>query len=129
MHFEMFDIEVCILNKVSTAKLLDSEQYSLETGEAEISYDRRLIRINLTGLWDSAFGDYTTLLDELVGAVIHEYLHYFFYINDIPQNENMIRRWANYLSVLSLGRLIGASSKKDEDIKQYEEFLHSHFKS
>jgi hypothetical protein len=126
----MFDIEVCILNKVSIVKLLDSEQHSLETGaEADISYDKRLIRINLTGVWQLAFEDYDDFLDELVGTIIHEYLHYFFHIYRIPQNEELIHRLARNLQVLSLGHVIGATSGKDEDIKQYEEFVHSHFKS
>jgi len=125
----MFDIEVCILNKVSIPKLLDSEQHSLETGaEADISYDRRLIRINLTGVWQLAFEHYDDFLDELVGTIIHEYLHYFFHINRIPQNEELIHLLACNLQVLSLGHIIGAANGKDEDIKQYEEFVHSHFK-
>jgi len=126
----MFDIEVCILNKVSTVKLLESNQHSLDTGaEADISYDRRLIRINLTGVWQLAFEDYDDFLDELVGTIIHEYLHYFFHINRISQNEELIHRLACNLQVLSLGHMIGATNGKHENIEQYEEFVHSRFKS
>jgi hypothetical protein len=126
----MYDIDVCILDRVPTAKLLESKTHSLETGaEAEISYDRKSIRINLTGVWDLAFREYDTFLDELIGSMIHEYLHYFFHINGIPQNEKMVHRLANYLLVLSLERLIGATSGKAEDIKQYEEYVLRHFKS
>jgi hypothetical protein len=126
----LLDIEVCILDRVSTAKLLHRRGKSLENGaEAQIFYDRKLIRINLTGVWQLAFEEYGSFLDELIGVMIHEYLHYFFHINRIPQNEELIHRLACNLQVLSLGHMIGATSGKDEDIKQYEKFLHNHFKS
>jgi len=94
----MYDIEVCIQNKVSIAKLLERKPRSLEEGrEAETLYDRKLIRINLTGVWDLALGDYATFLDELVGLILHEYLHYFFHVNGIHQNENLIDQLSNNL--------------------------------
>ena len=128
ISFEMYDIEVCIPNKVSTAEILKSKIRTLEEGrEAEILYDRGLIRINLTALWDLAFGDYATFLDELVGIILHEYLHYFFHINGIPQNEKLIDHLSNELLVLSLGRFIGATNTKDENVKLYEEWLNARF--
>jgi hypothetical protein len=122
----MFDIEVCVLNKVPTAEL---EHKSLEEkAEALILYDRKLIRINLTGVWDLAFGKYVGFLDELIGIIIHEYLHYFFHVNGIPQTEEMISELSTNLLVLSLGRLIGGNSRKDEDIKDYERWLRRLFR-
>ena len=126
----MFDIEVCIKNKVPLAKLLEIEPSSLETGrEAEILYDRKLIRINLAGVWDSAYGDYDVFLDLLVETIIHEYLHEFFNVNTIPQNEKLIVQLSITLSALSLGRLFGATEGNDKDKKAYEKWLHSHFGS
>jgi len=125
----MFDVEVCIKNRVPLTKLLEIESSSLETGcEAETLYNRRLIRINLTGVWDLAHGKYHIFLDELVGVIIHEYLHEFFHVNAIPQYEKLIAQLSITLSVLSLGRLIGATDREDEDIKAYEQWLHSHFR-
>jgi hypothetical protein len=126
----LLDIEVCILDRVPTAKLLRRKVKSLKNGaEGRILYGRKLIRINLTGVWQLAFEECDSFLDELIGVMIHEYLHYFFHTNSIPQNEKLIHRLACNLQVLSLGHLIGATSGKDEDTKQYEEFLRYHFKS
>jgi len=124
----MYDIEVCVLDRVSTTELLKMKPQTLEEGrEAETSYNKKLIRINLTGLWDLAFGDYYTFIDELIGIILHEYLHYFFYVNEIPQNEELIERLSTDLQVLSLGHLIGATNRKGEDVKAYEEWLNARF--
>lgn len=125
----MLNIEVCILDKVPIAQLLDRKIVSLEGGaEGQIFLARKLIRINLTGVWDLAFEDYDTFLDELVGTTIHEYLHYFFHIYNIPQNEKLIHQLSKYLQVLSIEHLIGATRAKNEDIEGYEAFLQHHFK-
>jgi len=110
---EMYDLEVCVTVKVPPEKFLAllrarSNAQTLEEGrEAEISYDRKLIRVSLTNLWDMASGDYAAFVDELVGILLHEYLHYFFYTNQIPQNEQLIERLSTKLLLLSLGHLIG----------------------
>ena len=124
----MWDIKVCVPNKISITELLKSQRRTLEEGrEAETLYNRKLIRISLTGVWDLALGDYDTFLDELVGVVLHEYLHYFFHVNGIPQNEKLIRCLSLDLLVLSLGHLIGATDSKDEDVKGYEEWVNARF--
>jgi len=124
----MWNFEVFVPNKVSIVKLAKRNPRTLEEGrEAEIVYNKKLIRISLTGVWDLALGDYDTFLDELVGTIIHEYLHYFFHINGIPQNEELIRCLSLDLLVLSLGRLIGITNSKDEDVRAYQEWLNAHF--
>jgi len=123
----MYDIEVHILDKVA-AERLKSKSQTLEGREAEISYNKKVIRINVIGLWDLAYGDYDTFTDELVGTIIHEYLHYFFHVNEIPQNEKMMHNLANDLLLLSLGHLIGAANEKDEkSIEAYEKWLNARF--
>jgi len=124
----MYNIEVCVLDKVETTELRKSKPQTLEEGrEAETLYKGKLIRINLTGLWDLALGNYYTLIDELVGIILHEYLHYFFHVNAIPQNEELIEHLSSDLQVLSLGHLIGATNEEDEDVKAYEEWLNARF--
>jgi len=125
----MCDTEVCVPDKVPIAKLLASNPRSLEEGrDAEVLYSRKLIRINLTSVWDLAFREYPTFLDELVGTILHEYLHYFFHVNEIPQNEDLICQLSTKLLVLSLGRLIGGTNT-EEDTKSYEEWFKAHFAS
>jgi len=98
----MYDIEVCILRKISTAELLESKVQTLEGGrEAETVYDKKLIRLSLTAIWVLADEDYATFLHELIHTILHEYLHYFFYVNGFPQKEKMIRG----LALLSNERL------------------------
>jgi len=124
----MYNIEVCVLDKVETTELLKSKPQTLEEGrEAETLYNGKLIRINLTGLWDLALRDYYTFIDELVGIILHEYLHYFFHVNEIPQNEELIEHLSSDLQVLSLGHLIGANNEKDEDVRAYEKWLNARF--
>lgn len=117
----MYDIKVYVPNKVSITELLNHKSQKFEAREAETSYKDKIIRLNLTGLWDLAGGYYDNFLDELIGIILHEYLHYFFHVNGIPQNEKMIERLSIDLFILTLGRLVGATDNKDEDIKQYIE--------
>lgn len=119
----MYDIEVYVPNKVSIAELLKRKPRKFEDQEAEISYNEKTIRINLTGLWGLAVGDYDNFLDELIGIILHEYLHYFFHITGTPQNEKMIERLSNDSLILTLGRLIGATNNKDEDVKLYKKLI------
>ena len=110
---EMYDLEVCVTAKVALEEFLArrrarSSAQTLEEGrEAEISYGRKLIRVSLTNLWDLAFEGYASFVDELIGILLHEYLHYFFHTNQIPQNEQLIGKLSNKLFLLSLGHLIG----------------------
>ena len=124
----MYDFEVCVPNKVSMIELLKGKPRTLEEGrEGETVYDKKLIRISLTGIWDLAFGDYYIFLDQFVGIILHEYLHYFFHVNGIPQNEEFIERLSLDLLLLSLGHLIGATDSEDEDVKAYEEWVNARF--
>lgn len=123
----MWDIEVFVPDKVSITQLVKrGKPRTLEEGrEGEIVYEKKLIRISLTGVWDLAIEDYDTFLDELIGAILHEYLHYYFYVNGIPQNEELIGRLSLDLQVLSLGHLIGATDST-EDVKAYERWVATH---
>ena len=120
---EMYDIEVYVPNKASIIELLNRKSQKFEAREGETSYNDKIIRLNLTGIWNLAGGDYDTFLDQLIGIIFHEYLHYFFHVNGIPQNEKMIERLSIDLQILSLRRLIGATDNKDEDVKQYEKLI------
>jgi hypothetical protein len=126
----MYDVEVCVLDKVEATELVKTRlrPQTLEEGrEAEILYDKKIIRIDLTKVWALAYGDYDTFVDELVGTILHEYLHYFFHVNKIFQNEELTHHLSNALLVLSLGHLIGAANEKDEDVKAYEKWLNARF--
>lgn len=122
----MYDIEVYVPNKASITELLNHKE-KFEAREGETSYNDKVIRLNLTGIWDLAGGYYDDFLDHLVGTILHEYLHYFFHVNGIPQNEKMIGRLSVDLFILTLGRLVGATDNKDEDIKQYKKLISIRF--
>jgi len=122
----MYEIEVYVPNKASITDLLTHKE-KFEVREGETSYHDKVIRLNLTGIWDMAVRDHDTFLDFLIGTILHEYLHYFFHVNGIPQNEKIIGRLSDDLFILSLGRLIGATDNKDGDIKQYEECISIRF--
>jgi len=122
----MYDIEVCVPNKASITDLLNHKG-KFETHEAETFYDEKTIRLNLTGIWDLAVGDYDNFVDFLVGTVLHEYLHNFFHVNRISQNEKIIGRLSDDLFILALGHLIGATDNKDEDIKAYRKCISIRF--
>jgi len=122
----MYDIEVHVRNKASISDLLNHRE-KLEVHEGETSYNEKVIHLNLTGIWDLAVGDYDTFLDELVGMILHEYLHYFFHVNGLPQTEEMIDRLSIDLQILSLGRLIGATENTEEDVRQYKKWVSIRF--
>jgi hypothetical protein len=122
----MYDIEVNIRNKASIRDLLYHKE-KLEVHEGETSYKEKVIHLNLTGIWDLALGDYDAFLDELVGMILHEYLHYFFHVNGLPQNEEMIDRLSIDLQILSLGRLIGATENTEENVRQYKKCIDFRF--
>lgn len=122
----MYDIEAHVPNKASITELL-SHKEKFEAREGETSYNDKIIRLNLTGIWDLAVGDYDNFVDFLVGTILHEYLHYFFHVNGIPQNEKIIGRLSDDLHILALGRLIGATDNKDEDIKGYRKCISIRF--
>jgi len=122
----MYDIEVHIRNKASTRDLLYHKE-KLGVHEGETSYKEKVIHLNLTGTWDLALGDYDAFLDELVGMILHEYLHYFFHVNGLPQNEEMIYRLSIDLQILSLGRLIGATENTEENVRQYKKCIEIRF--
>ena len=119
----MYDIEVCVPDRPSTVDLL-SVKGGFKTHEAEIFYEERIIRLNVTWLW---LDDYDTFVDELVGTIIHEYLHYFFHVNEMSQNEKIIEPLSYSLYLLSLGHLIGARGNRKEDIEQYEKCISIRF--
>lgn len=121
----MFDIEVCVSNKASITDLL-SHKDKFEAREGETSYTDKMIRLNLTGIWDLAGGDYDDFVDNLIGIILHEYLNYFFHVNGMPQNEEMMERLSIDLLILTLRRLIGATDK-DEDLKQYKKCISIRF--
>lgn len=122
----VYDIQVYVPNKASIVDLL-SHKKKFEAREGETSYNDKVIRLNLTGIWDLAGGDYDNFVDFLVGTILHEYLHCFFHINRIPQNEKIIGRLADDLFILSLGRIIGATDNKEEDIEQYKKCISIRF--
>jgi len=122
----MYEIEVCVPNKASITDLLNPKG-KFEAHEAETFYSEKVIRLNLTGIWDLATGDYETFLDFLIGTILHEYLHYFFRVNRISQNEKIIGQLSDDLFILALGQLIGATDNKDEDIKQYKKCISIRF--
>lgn len=62
-------------------------------------------------------------LDELVGIILHEYLHCFFHINQIPQNEELIEPLSNTMFILSSGHLIGATNNNHEYAEKYKELV------
>lgn len=109
----MYDLELCVTTKVPLEEFLallrtKTSPQTLEEGrEAETCYDTKLIRISLTNLWDLAREDYASFVDELIGILLHECLHYFFHTNKIPQSEQLVEKLSNKLFRLSLGHLIG----------------------
>lgn len=122
----MYDVEVYVPNKASFTDLLNHSE-KFEVREGETCYNDKIIRLNLTGIWDLAVGDYDNFVDFLVGTILHEYLHYFFHVNRISQNEKIIGRLSDDLFILSLGHLIGATDNKDEDIKAYRKCISIRF--
>ena len=125
----MFEFEVYVPDRVPLSKLLKTKPRTLEEGrEAETVYDKKLIRMNLTGIWLLAFEDYGSFLDELTGIILHEYLHYFFHVNQILQNEELIESLSRTMFILSLRHLIGATDNDHESAKKYEEAVEKLFK-
>ena len=103
----MYDLEFYVGDPYPP--LLSDEDQS----EAMEYYHEEKIRINLTRIWQLADEEYRHFLLELIGVIIHEFLHYFFYTSEMFQEntEEKVGKLARYLKMLSVGSLIGVESK------------------
>jgi len=123
IHDEMYDLEVFVGEPEPPPNSKESQRV------AWIVYKEERIWINLTRMWERGCRDYGMFLDELIGAIIHEFLHYFMQVNKMHQTEEAIRQITPLLHILSLGHLIGAGEEEtEEDKAYYQEWINNHFK-
>jgi len=119
----MYDLEVFIGDPYP-------DPSSKESGrEARVIYKEKKIWINLTRIWQLGFEEYEMFLDEFIGAIIHEFLHYFVHINKIPQTEKQVYYITRPLQILSLGHLIGTREEEiEKDKNDYEKWVDNRLK-
>jgi len=79
------------------------------SAEAMEYYEEKKMSINLTRIWQLGGEEYPYFLYHLIGSIIHEFLHLFFYDNKMHQEntEKIVFRLGDYLKLLSGGDLIG----------------------
>ena len=124
--YGMYDLEIYVGESYPPLNSKESHR------EALITYEEEKIRINLTRIWhQSDVGErYGDFLDEFIGAIIHEFLHYFFYINGMLEEntEEIAHYLSRNLMILSRGHLIGAGGEETEEDKAYfQEWINHQF--
>lgn len=103
----MYDLEVFVGDPYPPSP------WDKESWEAMEYYEEMKSRINLTRIWQLAGEEYKHFLLELVGVIIHEYLHLFFHSNRMfeENTEEKVGILARHLKMLSAGHLIGVESE------------------
>ena len=103
----MYEVEVCVGEPYP--ENLNSMFDKYLSAEAIEFYEEKKMVINLTRIWQLGDEGYPRFLFYLIGTIIHEFLHLFFYDNIMYQEntEKNVSRIAENLRVLSVGGLIG----------------------
>jgi len=107
---EMYEVEVYVGDPYP-------QDLTMRSAEAMEHYEEKKMSVNLTRIWQLGGEEYPHFLFHLIGTIIHEFLHLFFYDNKMFQEntEAIVHRLAHYLRLLSVGGLIGVD---DTDVEQ-----------
>ena len=78
------------------------EDLDMPSYEAMEYYEEKKMSINLTRIWQLGGEEYPYFLYHLIGTIIHEFLHLFFYDNKMHQEntEKIVFRLGDYLKLL-----------------------------